>query len=127
MAVAAQNGFLPGFVPGDPPAPGAELTRRGLEGALDVGIAAGTGVLVPKGVVAGRAAVQAGKALARDPRVFVETTNFSVNFARGVNLGRNLNVFERPLGFGPGSIAGHALGVGVGVASRVGRFVGNLF
>jgi RHS repeat-associated protein len=80
---------------------------------------------VTEGVAASRAAVQAGKAVARTPRVFVETTNFSLNFSRGMGLGYSGNFMSSsPIGHGAGATTGHWAGISVGLARRFGGMVG---
>jgi hypothetical protein len=94
-------------------------------GELAAGAAAGP--LVRGAPTAGRAALEAGQALARNPTVYVNATDFSFNLARGYQLGRNLNVFSGPLASSPGAWLGHGVGVAYGVSSRLSGIVTGWF
>ncbi len=114
MAVAAQNGFLPGFVPGDPPAPGAQLTKTGLELAIKAGVVTGAGVLAPG----------AAGALARSPNALAFGSSFGVGFTDGFNSGvpGGPGVFTRipgaPIAINAGLISGRIAGKAAGFAGR---------
>lgn len=77
-------------------------------------------------VVGGPGALQAGRALARDPRVFVNATEFNFNFQAGFSRGRRLQLPGQPVGRSPGAFLGRGLGFALGAGGRILRFVDDL-
>jgi hypothetical protein len=84
----------------------------------ELALGAAGGPLARGAPTAGRAAVEAGKAIARNPTVQLNTLEGMGNFARGYRHGRGLRPPGRPYGGSVGAYAGYYTGYGIGVIQR---------
>lgn len=84
----------------------------------ELALGAAGGPLARGATTAGRVAVEAGKAIARNPSVQLHTLEGLGNFAEAYRHGRGIRPPGRPYGGSVGAYVGYYTGYGIGVVQR---------
>jgi len=114
----------PGVTPQLPMTGGSEAFLETM-GQVFLGAVA-VDTVVGGALVGGPGALQAGRALARDPQLFVNATEFNFNFQAGFSRGRRFQLPGQPVGRSPGAFLGRGLGFALGAGGRVLRILDDL-